>query len=263
MTKKKSKAIKKLVSDAVAKSQQANSYHQARRSRLHQMSKVEERKFLSALSDQMDPFGWCLTYSCKIIPVKRDERITAWRIRLLKRGGGKSSKYKGQEKKSSEYESQLAAENALYEYRRSMESKNSKKRLDEWTQSLHSSYVPTELIVEESMPQEQPTTRHLSMSTKKAIAMSADPLVRKQFGIPCRNPKTSQGSLLQYSKECAAQRVQGYIRSRQLLRGVRAEVRVKSDQTYRELILAYLKKLISAPRHKEKWRQLLLGADNN
>jgi hypothetical protein len=247
----------------VAKSQQANSYHLARRSRIHQMSEVEERKFLSALSNQMDPFGWCLTASCKIIPVKRNERIAAWRIRLLKRRGGKSNKCKGQEKKSSEYESQLAAENALYEYRKSMESTKSKKKLNQWEQSLLSSSVQTELIVDESTPKELPKKSRLTSRKIKSIAMSSDPILQKEFGIPCRNPKTSQGCLLQYSREFAAQKVQGYIRSRQLLRGVRAEIKMKSDQTYRELILAYLRKHISAPRHQEKWRQLLLGASRS
>ena len=52
MAKKRSKAAK-LVSASVAKSQQANIYHLARRSRLQQLTEVEERKLVSALSNEL------------------------------------------------------------------------------------------------------------------------------------------------------------------------------------------------------------------
>jgi hypothetical protein len=106
--------------------------------------------------------------------------------------------------------------------------------LDQWEQSLLSFSVQTKLIVDESKPQEQPKTSRPTIRKMKAIPMTSDPLLQKEFGIPCHNPKTSQGSLLQYSslRESAAQKVHGYICSRQLLCCVRAEMKTKSDQTY-------------------------------
>ncbi len=67
--------------------------------------------------------------------------------------------------------------------------------------------------------------------------------------------KTQRRSLeaycsIQERRELAAQKVQGYIRLRELTQGVKAQIKTKSDQTYREITLAYLKKFISAPRHQ-------------
>ena len=93
----------KIVSDAVAKSQLANAYYLARRSRLQQLSQVEERKLVSALSNQSEPFGWSLTTGCRVSEVS-----TGWRISLRKRPGGKS-KVKSDRKRSKEYQSQIAA----------------------------------------------------------------------------------------------------------------------------------------------------------
>jgi hypothetical protein len=70
------------------------------------------------MANQSEPFGWSLTSSCKVFPVSRDGTIAGWRIRLLKlkRKGGRKSKVKGQEKKSRQYESQILAENAMFEF---------------------------------------------------------------------------------------------------------------------------------------------------
>jgi hypothetical protein len=139
----------KLVSDAVANSQRTDIYHLARRSRLHQLSEVEQRKLISAMANQSEPFGWSLTSSCKVFPVSRDGPITGWRIRLLKlkRKGGRKSKVKGQEKKSRQYESQILAENAMFEFRKGLESPKSKNQLDHWQLSLLSSSVRVELLL--------------------------------------------------------------------------------------------------------------------
>jgi hypothetical protein len=67
----------KLVSDDVANSQRANLYHLvARRSRLQQLSEVEQRKLISAMANQLEPFGWSLTSSCKVFPISRDGPVT-------------------------------------------------------------------------------------------------------------------------------------------------------------------------------------------
>jgi hypothetical protein len=98
---------------------------------------------------------------------------------------------------------------------------------------------------------------------RMAIAMSSNTFLQEQTGISNRNPMLAPGgSLAQLTREAAASKVQGYIRMRQLFRGVKAQTRTKRDQTYQELVLGYLQKFISAPCHKEKWKQLLLGADD-
>jgi hypothetical protein len=40
-------------------------------------------------------------------------------------------------------------------------------------------------------------------------------------------------------------------------------MKTKDDQTYQELILAYLRKLIGTPCNQAKWRKLLLGEDSD
>jgi hypothetical protein len=45
-------------------------------------------------------------------------------------------------------------------------------------------------------------------------------------------------------------------------RGMAAHRIIEVNQTYRELIIHYLCKLIRAPHHENKWRQLLVGADD-
>jgi hypothetical protein len=105
------------------------------------------------MANQSEPFG-CLTSYCKVFPVSRDKTIAGWIIRLLKRKGGKT-KVKGQEKKSQQYyESQIAAENAMFEFRKSFESPKSKKQLDHWEISLLSSSIRVELIVDEGRNQQ-------------------------------------------------------------------------------------------------------------
>jgi hypothetical protein len=253
--------VPKLVSDAVAKSQRANIYHLARRSRLQQLSEVEQRKLISAMAEQLEPFGWSLTSYCKVFPVSIYAAIAGWRIRLLKRKGGKT-KAKGQEKKSRQYESQIAAENGMFEFRKSFESPKSRKQLDQWELSLLESSIRVELIVDEG------TSNHRDVRTgnrcRKAFAMSSNALLHEQRCTVCRNPNSRPPvHLLQYSQELAAQKVQGYIRLRQLTWGVKAQTKAKGDQMYREMVLAYLQKFIRAPRHLEKWKQLLLvGADD-
>jgi hypothetical protein len=263
----KSIVTPKLVSDALANSQQANIYHLARRSRLQQLSEVEQQKLISAMADQSEPFGWSLTSSCKVFPVSRDGTIAGWRIRLLKlkrKGGGRKSKVKGQEKNSRQYESQILAENAMFKFWKGLESPKSKKQLDHWQLSLLSLSVCVELIVVEGRNQQRTNVRSTGKRRRKAIGMSSNALLHEQTGILCRNlnSRPSRG-LLQYSRELAAQKVQGYIRLRELTRGVKAQIKTKGDQTYREITLAYLEKFISAPRHQEKWKQLLLGADDD
>jgi hypothetical protein len=121
-----------------------------------------------------------------------------------------------------------------------------------------------ELIVVEGRNQQQTDVRSTGNRRRKAIAMSSNALLHEQTDILCRNPNSRpSGGLLQYSRELATQKVQGYIRLRELTRGVKAQIKTKSDQTYREITLAYLKKFISASGHQEKWKQLLLGADDD
>jgi hypothetical protein len=250
----------KTVSDAVAKSQLANAYYLARRSRLQQLSEVEERKLISALSNKSEPFGWSLTTSCKVSQVS-----TGWRIGLRRRPGGKS-KIKSERKRSREYQSQIAAENDMFNYRKNLESPKSKKRLSEWELSLHSSSLRVELIADAADAEtttNPPQGAGITARRRKAIAMSSNARLQEQAGIASRNPMLPPDtSLRQYTRQVAASKVQNYIRMRQLSRGVRAQVRAKTDQTYREFVLSYLSKIISAPRHEEKWRQLLLGAQD-
>jgi hypothetical protein len=218
------------------------------------------------MANQSEPFGWSLTSSCKVFPVSREGTIAGWRIRLLKlkREGGRKSKVKGQEKKSRQYESQILAKNAMFEFRKGLESPKSKKQLDHWQLSLLSSSVRLELIVVEGRNQQRTDVRSTGNCRRKAIVMSSNALLHEQTGILCHNPNSRpSGGLLQYSRELAAHKVQGYIRLRELTQGVKAQIKTKSDQTYREITLAYLKKFISAPRHQEKWKQLLLGADDD
>ena len=77
------RVVAKIVSDAVAKSQLANAYSLARRSRLQHLSEVEELKLVSALSNQSELFGWSLTASCRVSQVS-----TGWRISVRRRKGG-------------------------------------------------------------------------------------------------------------------------------------------------------------------------------
>ena len=259
------KVAAKIVSNAVAKSQLANVYYLARISRLQQLSEVEERKLVSALSNKSEPFGWSLTTGCKVSQVS-----TGWRIGLRKRPGGKS-KVKSERKRSREYQSQIAAENDMFNFRKNLESPKSKKRLSEWELSLLSSSLRVELIADADTSMNPPQgvgTKvrpgdGMTLRRRKAIAMSSNADLQQHSGIPSRNPKLPPAtSLRQYTRQVAASKVQNYIRMRQLSRGVRAQVRAKTDQTYREFVFAYLSKIICAPRHEEKWRQLLLGAQD-
>jgi hypothetical protein len=122
---------------------------------------------------------------------------------------------------------------------------------------------PVELIFDERS--RKPTQKCDGITDRccKQIAMSSNPLLLEQSGIASRNPKLGPGGLLaQYTREAAARKVQKYIHMRQLFCGMRAETRTNNDQTYRAFVLAYLLKIISSPRHKEKWGQLLLGAED-
>jgi hypothetical protein len=126
-------------------------------------------------------------------------------------------KVKGQEKKSRQYESQILAENAMFEFRKGLESPKSKKQLDHWQLSLLSSSVRMELIVVEGRNQQRTDVRSTGNRRRKAIAMTSNALLHEQTGILCRNPNSRpSGGLLQYSRELAAQKVQ---------------VKTKSDQT--------------------------------
>jgi hypothetical protein len=57
--------------------------------------------------------------------------------------------------------------------------------------------------------------------------------------------------------------MQGWVRKRETLRGVRAQIQIRTDKMYRQLLIHYLHKLLKAPEKEERWKQLLVGADNN
>jgi hypothetical protein len=104
----------KIVSDAVAKSQLANTYYLARtRSELQQLLEVKERKLVSALSNQSETFGWSLTSSCRV-----SQGLIVWRIGLRRRRNGGKAKVKSERKKSREYQSQMTAENDKFQFRK-------------------------------------------------------------------------------------------------------------------------------------------------
>jgi hypothetical protein len=67
---------------------------QRRRSPLQNLPEAKQRKLVSAMANQSEPFGWSLTSSCKVFPVSIDGTIAGWIIRLLKlkRKGGRKSK---------------------------------------------------------------------------------------------------------------------------------------------------------------------------
>jgi hypothetical protein len=77
-------------------------------------------------------------------------------------------KVKGQEKKSRQYESQILAENAMFEFRKGLESPKSKKQLDHWQLSLLSSSVRMELIVVEGRNQQRTDVHSTGNHRRKA-----------------------------------------------------------------------------------------------
>jgi hypothetical protein len=172
------------VSDAVAKCQQSNIYHLARRSRIQAPSQVELRKLCSALANQSEPFGWTLTSSCKVFPVITGGVIVGWRICLIKRKGERS-KVRGQEKKSKVFASQIAAENAMYEFRKNVESPRSKKKLDQWEQSLVLvSSLPVELvelIAGDTTTNSKKKPPVCSSRHQKRIAMSSNSQLHQRY----------------------------------------------------------------------------------
>jgi hypothetical protein len=149
------------VSDTIAKCQVANTYHLARRSRFQGFLDLEQRKLCSVLANQSEPFEWSLTMSCKVFPVTTYGVIAGWRIHLVKRKGGKQ-KAKGQEKKSLVFPSQIAGENAMFEFQKNLESPKPKKKLNQWVQFLLLLSTPVELIVDDSS--EKKPTGHVGPS---------------------------------------------------------------------------------------------------
>jgi hypothetical protein len=151
----------------------------------------------------------------------------------------------------------------MFEFRKKHETPKSRERLSHWERSLYESSHRVELIVEERNTTQPRKGDGIIARRRKAIAMSSNALLHEQTQIANRNPMLAPAGLLSlHTREAAASRVQGYIRKRQLLRGVRSQTRTQNNQTYREFVFAYLSKIISAPRHEEKWRQLLLGAED-
>jgi hypothetical protein len=125
--------LSKPTSNIVLKCQKRNVYYPARRSRGLMLSKKENRKFEAALDNECEPYRWSYSSNGRVFPEKKAGKIVGWRLCVRRRTNPRLKK--GIEKKSGTYDSQIAAENALYNFRRSLEPKSIQAKFDCWEHS--------------------------------------------------------------------------------------------------------------------------------
>jgi hypothetical protein len=256
--------LSKAVSATVTSSQKRHVYHPARRSRALKQSKADNQKFEAALDNEPDPYGWSYTSNARVFPEYKGGATVAWRITVRRRTHA-SQKTSTNKKSGARYKSQIVAENEMYAYRKSLEPKSIQSKLNLWEQSLSNLADPTSIVDETSTSVPTVVKKALTAARKrrnKSIAMSSNGRLQNAAAVACRNPKLPPKNVLQFTREEAVLTVQRWMRIRQLERGLAAKRIIEVDQTYRELLLKYLKKLIRAPQREEKWRQLLLGASD-
>jgi hypothetical protein len=111
--------------------QDSNVYTLARRSRAHQLDTLGQKKLTAALSQTSSPYGWLYTSCCRITGCNKN----GWRIAIGRRQKLHSTKL-SRRVKSKIHKTQVDAENDMFNFRKSRESKGAMLDLDKWEQTV-------------------------------------------------------------------------------------------------------------------------------
>ena len=263
---KKRKQSQGQVSTTLLKSQAIHLYSPVTRTR-HQHHSALATKLMhdSFLNDSSI---WQLTSNCKIELFHDKFRI--WLL-LRKRSHDK----RGDRRMSNTYyDTAIDAENNAFMFRYSLESKKSKKQLDEYQTNLEtllagttdSSSINLPEVTESSRFNEAPVKRERQLSGKKqkSFGMSASYHLNERTNAKqSKNPLNSSPNRTSAiaSNEVAviyAMKIQKWVKHRDVMRAAKSLKATFADQNYRLSLLRYLTKHLV----NEDAESLLLGADD-
>ena len=203
-----------------------------------------------------DLCAWQLTSNCKVIPIGDIYAVVALKRR-------KASNASGKRMYSTKYDDVISAKNNAFDYRYSIESKLSRKNLDEYKTNLRSNLSGsiTNTQITERPPKRM---RPLSSSLAKKYSMSGSLHLNLKVGTSS-NPNNTQPNsctLLNHNHHCAvvdcALVIQRAVRNKKIRRARKMMKQTLKDQTYRQSIVRYLSSHIS----NDTCYKLLLGADD-
>ena len=201
---------------------------------------------------------WNLTSNCTI---SKNGEI-GFMVRVLWRK--QISERKGTRKSSTVFKTITEAEDNAFEFRYSLKDKATRLRLDKYKMDLDLRFSNVSYVTESmSSPMEPPAKRirQPSSGTTKKYAMSGSHALNKIVQ-KCSNPKNSYTALngIQHldKMQASAQKIQCYIRNRDIKRSAKNMKAAMTNQTYRLSLIKYLSNFIS----DNNCVQLLLGADD-